>query len=397
MILRSDQIILGVCGNALGRRGGVWYTHHSFGRIVSLLAERFREVRYGAPRASRASQDTCDFPLDAANITICPWPIPGSSLGALKRPDRLLRSYWRLTGSCDAVFLRGTWPLIWTAHLMARLRRRHVVHWVVGNPRAIMAGAQRGYGRRIQRLGWWYAGFELLMLRLAVKLSGSHLLANGAELAKLYRSKRTIQVVSTSITENDFFVRDDTCSGETIRLLFVGFVRPEKGLEFALRAIPQIAADREVRLAIVGSWDQFSHEHERLTRLAEQLHLSDRIDWEGYIPFGPDLFDQMDRSDILVLPSLTEGTPRVLVEARARSLPVVSTDVGGIPSSVTDGRDGLLVPPRDATRLAQAISRVITDRDLRQQLIRRGRDRVKELTVERFVDLVVSTVLAAKE
>ncbi|MGD2111215.1 MAG: glycosyltransferase, partial [Phycisphaerae bacterium] len=75
----------------------------------------------------------------------------------------------------------------------------------------------------------------------------------------------------------------------------------------------------------------------------------------------------------------------------------VSTDVGGIPTSVTDGRDGLLVPPRDATRLAQAISRVITDRDLRQQLIRRGRDRVKELTVERFVDLVVSTVLAAKE
>ncbi len=144
-----------------------------------------------------------------------------------------------------------------------------------------------------------------------------------------------------------------------------------------------------MNLALVGGWDQFPEEHERLLRIIEELGIEKKVSWEGYAKFGADLFAQIDRSDMLVLPSLSEGTPHVLIEARARSLPIIASRVGGIPGSVSDGQDGLLVPPRDPTAIAQAISRVIGNQELRQRLIRQGRERVRMLTIEWFVDLVM--------
>lgn len=388
-----ERTVLSVYGNAITARDGVWHTHHSFGRIVERLTPHFAEVHYHAPQSPEASSDTCDYPLADPNLTVHPFSAYRNSLQAITRPDRLLREYWGMVKRCDALFLRGSSPLLWTAHLMARLRGVHVVHWIVGNPPAVMRGGRRGYSRAVHRMGILFARFEQRMTRIAARVGGSHLLTNGAELARLFKSAQTLQVVSTSTAEEDFLVRDDTCRGDTIRLLFVGFIRPEKGLEFLLRALPLVTRERHVHLAVVGSWDQFSGERERLDALIDELGLRDEVSWEGYAPFGRALFDQMDRSDILVLPSLSEGTPRVLVEARARSLPVIATRVGGIPSSVTDGMDGLLVPPRDPTALAAAVSRVIRDDALRCRMIRAGRETVRTWTVGRFVDLVLDRLV----
>ena len=378
-----------VCGNSVTRRGGIWHTHHSFGRIVERLAPRVRELHYHAPQATDAAARSCDSPLDTPNIVVHVWPVRRNSLHALRRPDRLLRDYWSMVRRCDALYLRGSGPLLWTAHWMARLRGVPVVHWIIANPSAVLRSERSRYAWWLHTLGLGFASLERAMLRLAVRASRAYVLANGAEVARLFRTRRTIPVVSTSITEADMFVRGDTCTGPDIRLLFVGFIRPEKGIEYLLRSLPLVDADRPVRLAIVGPWDQFPREHQRLNSIVEELALRGRVAWEGYCTFGHELFSQMDRSDLLVLPSLSEGTPRVLVEARARSLPIISTTVGGIPSSVTDGQDGLLVPPRDPAALASAISRIIRDGDLRRRLIGNGRERVKCMTIDRFVDLVL--------
>jgi glycosyltransferase involved in cell wall biosynthesis len=73
-------------------------------------------------------------------------------------------------------------------------------------------------------------------------------------------------------------------------------------------------------------------------------------------------------------------------------LPVVSTNAGGVPSSVSDGEDGLLVPPRDPKALAAALSEVMENGELRRALIRRGRERVRDWTVERFVATVLDAL-----
>ena len=76
----------------------------------------------------------------------------------------------------------------------------------------------------------------------------------------------------------------------------------------------------------------------------------------------------LDRSRVLVLASRSEGVPRVILEAFARSRPVVATAVGGVPDVVEPGRNGLLVAPGDMEGLADALVRVLTDDRLAAQL-----------------------------
>src|SRR6185295_17890657 len=99
-------------------------------------------------------------------------------------------------------------------------------------------------------------------------------------------------------------------------------------------------------------------------RVARSPYAAD-IELRGMLPFGEELFELYRTSDVYVLPSLSEGTPRTAVEARAFGCPVVATNVGGIPTSISDGVDGLLVPPRDPAALAAAIDRLLSDEALR--------------------------------
>lgn len=391
--MTERDLIVGTCGNPLVWREGKWYTHHSYGTIVRLIAPRVKQVVCHGPVLPEESAHKADCELRDPNITVHRWGTWYNTLRALRRPDRLLRQYWSLTKGCDALFIRGTHPLNWTLHWMARARGQRIVHWIAANSVQIIRSNPRGYGRLIEFLGLCFAYFERVMIRLSAKVSGGYLVTSGLELADVFRSKRTVGCASSSTTsEKDFLVREDTCTGETIRVMFLGFIRVEKGIEFLLRALPHVESDRPVQLALVGGWDQFPGERERLVHIIEELGITDRVSWEGYAKFGPDLFAQIDRSDMLVLPSLSEGTPHVLIEARARSLPIIASQVGGIPDSVCDGEDGLLVPPRRPKAIAEAISRIIADQTLRQRLIRQGRERVRKLTIEWFVDLIMNLI-----
>jgi glycosyltransferase involved in cell wall biosynthesis len=89
----------------------------------------------------------------------------------------------------------------------------------------------------------------------------------------------------------------------------------------------------------------------------------------------PDLLNAMD---IFVLPSYSEGVSLALLEAMAAGKPVIATAVGGLPEVVTEGENGLLIPPRDAEALAGALARLLTDPALAQRLGTNARARVRE-------------------
>ena len=81
--------------------------------------------------------------------------------------------------------------------------------------------------------------------------------------------------------------------------------------------------------------------------------------------------------DVFVLPSLSEGMGLSIMEAMAAGLPVVATEVGGVPELVVDGRTGLLVPPKDPDALAEAILECIREKGRAEEMGRRGRERVR--------------------
>lgn len=113
-----------------------------------------------------------------------------------------------------------------------------------------------------------------------------------------------------------------------------------------------------------GAGNDFTDE---LKRLIARLSLKDRVHFIGW---RSDLQRIIAGSDVVILPSHTEGFPRVVIEAMLLQVPVCATPVGGIPEAITDGVTGFLIPVDDAAVLADRISRLHADRSLRERVVR---------------------------
>ena len=111
-----------------------------------------------------------------------------------------------------------------------------------------------------------------------------------------------------------------------------------------------------------------------------RLGLGDRVQLLGYRDDVPDL---LAAADLFVLSSTVEGYPVALMEALAIGLPVVATAVGGVKVAVRDGRDGILVPPGDPARLAEAITEVVRDPERRARLARSAAARGEDYSITR--------------
>ncbi|NSW78202.1 MAG: glycosyltransferase [Chthonomonadetes bacterium] len=161
----------------------------------------------------------------------------------------------------------------------------------------------------------------------------------------------------------------------------VGRLSKEKGFDFLLRAFVDVhRAHPDTVLVIAGD----GIERERLRRLAKRLDMELHARFLGEIPNGAQLISGLN---LLVLPSLSEGMPNVVLEAFAYKTPVVATAVGGVPELVKDGETGWLVPPRNPHALAQAIRDALSNpEEARRRAENAYRHLLANFTVEKQVD-----------
>lgn len=168
-----------------------------------------------------------------------------------------------------------------------------------------------------------------------------------------------------------------------VRLLFVGRLADGKGLFDLLSAIDQMQ-DSNIRLDIIGDGPIRSDIQNAVNRRG----LDDIVTIHGYCDDVP---SAMATADILVLPSYREGTPRVITEARATGLPVVATDIAGIPEMVRDGETGFLVPPGDVDKFRSHLQDLVSSPDLRRRMSDRTQEGLerfeRETTAQAYRDL----------
>lgn len=371
-------------------RGGL-YVHGAFGRVIDRLAGRYEKVYLCAPIRKGEPNQSRDYLIRGDNVEMVALPFHQRTIESLRHYPAISRAYARLFRKSDFIFLRGMIPFVIAAYLLAILRRKKPCHWIVGNPIAAVKSNPRA-GCFMDLLSIGYAWQDRIFVKLGRRLTGGTFICNGQEVGQIYKSSHTMVTVSSTIADDEIFEREDTCNEDSVKILFVGFVRPEKGLEYLLEAVSKLRIDKPWELTIVGSWEPFKDYREKLDRIITYSKIEDRVHWAGYASYGSEMSGYLRQSDIFVFPTLSEGTPRVLVEARANGLPVVATNVGGIPTSVTDGKDGLLVPPKDVETLAMAIERVVKDGKLRRSLIRNGLGFAKRTTVNKFIELVVDNL-----
>jgi glycosyltransferase involved in cell wall biosynthesis len=149
---------------------------------------------------------------------------------------------------------------------------------------------------------------------------------------------------------------------EEFVLGFVGRLSGEKGLHHLLEAARRWSlSDCRWRLVLVGEGPQRG----ALEQAVGNFALRDRVIFTG---FQTDTSEWYPVMDAFVLPSLTEGTPMVLLEAMANGIPVIATSVGGVSAMIANGSNGILVPPADVPKLLEAMQIIASDGDLRERL-----------------------------
>jgi glycosyltransferase involved in cell wall biosynthesis len=140
-------------------------------------------------------------------------------------------------------------------------------------------------------------------------------------------------------------------------LLFFGFVRPYKGLEYLIQALPLVLAQQPVHLLVVG---EFWTSPEFYERYAREYGVESAVTFVNrYVP-NEELGQYFDLADVVVLPYVSATQSGVAQLAFGFGKPVVTTRVGGLHEVVHDGVNGLLVPPQDEVALADAIVRFYT-------------------------------------
>jgi len=160
-------------------------------------------------------------------------------------------------------------------------------------------------------------------------------------------------------------------------VISIAWLRWVKGFEWAIEAVRSlVAAGVPVEFTILGDdpKDEVGEpsERQRIAHAVADAGLDEHVHLVERAP-SHEVARRLQASHVFLLPSLEEGLPTVVLEAMASGVPVVATDCGGVSEAVSDGVEGLLVPPRDAAALAAALGRLWEDPALRQRMGEAGR------------------------
>ena len=382
----NDKILCYIGGGVVSIDGSTMTTTAFFGKIVNGLASSFKSVILVVPVVSRS--EAHDFTL-ASNVVVKNVPAGGSAVGNVKVSHRWRPVLSAAISHSDYVFIRGLFtPALGYIYYSCRHQNKPLLHWLIGNPKALLETHRRN-GFVKDSLGKVYTRFWCAYLdclhNYGKGLAGY--ICNGSEIYECFSKKKSWTVVSSTLTEEDYFLREDVCKLEPIIIGTLCYLRPENGVEYLLGAI-DLLRDGAIELHLYGGFGKYKSYEAQLLKLVNELDLRERVKFMGQVR-SVDVPSVMRKLDIFVLPTLSEGTPRVILEAQANCAPVIASKVGGIPDMITNGVSGVLVAPKSSKDLAMAISNMISNSRARREIIRNGYESAKMNDLTSLVSSIV--------
>jgi glycosyltransferase involved in cell wall biosynthesis len=361
--------------------GTLWESEGSFARYVDSLAPYFDEVVLMVP--------VFDVPpaagtrVRATNVRLAALPYFAGPRQFYPQIVSIVRRLRQSVAECDLVHLRIPSPAAMFAFRIARRLKRPVFALIVGDYRALLPQLPfRGLKRLLFRI--YVEAEERAVSRIA---RHSLAFANGAALRNKHidDNPRIVETKTTTLRAVDIGSRPDTCQTRPIRLLTVSRIDPRKNLRVLPEVVAALLRDGiDATLDIVGPPIGMIGERERdaIADVAVRAGVQSRVALRGAIPLD-ELMQRYRSYDMFVLPTGPgEGIPRVLLEAMASGLPVVTTAVAGIRSLVVDGHNGVLVEDPTAGAVASAVRTLIERPADRQRIIRGGYETARIHTLD---------------
>lgn len=362
--------------------GRLWEQEGSFARYVDSLAPYFDEVVLSVPVFDRPQAAGSRVRASNVRLAALPYfPGPRQFYPMLPKVHRRLREWVQ---QCDVIHLRVPSPAAIFAFRLATRLGKPVFLLVVGDYQALLPHLPyRGVKRRLFAL---YVAFEEWALRRMATRALTF--ANGAALREKHEAQGAVvfETRTTTLNVTDVVSRLDTCAGPRIRLLTVSRIDPRKGLRVLPAAVAELVnAGLDVSLDIVGpTIGQIGDEEQAaIAADAQRLGVAGRVTLAGAVPLDR-LIASYQEYDVFVLPTRPgEGVPRVLLEAMASGLPVITTRVSGIGSLVIHGQNGLLIDEPSPGAVARAVRLLLDQPKLRRDLIEGGYKTARAHTLER--------------
>lgn len=217
--------------------------------------------------------------------------------------------------------------------------------------------------------GLLYIAMEKLLARWTDGLIFESDFARRIYETRVGRDLAPTRVITNALHPTDF--ASHAPAGDAADFLFVGELRLLKGVDVMLQALAEVKRVRPVTAVIVGE----GPDQKEFERLARELQLNDAVVFTGAMP----AVEAFTRGRCIVVPSRAESLPFIVLEAAATELPMIATNVGGIPE-IVQGSDTLLVPPDSVHALVYAMHAFLDAPDAAR---RRARN-LKEIVAKRF-------------
>lgn len=240
----------------------------------------------------------------------------------------------------------------------------------------------------------WYPWSETRMARYSPvvvdnDLLASRLRAQGADVRLIVASLVRPQHVASRPPEGSL-------QPKPLRICWVGRMVRLKGLHVLLEALSLLARDAiAFSVDLVGHGDE-SYIRELRARISRP-GLDGKVRFLGPAQWGDGLFERLDRSEVFVLPSFTEGTPKTVTEAMARGLVVVASRVGGLARLVDDGETGFLVSAGDPNELSERLRALALNPDLRRRMAANTLRKASGLTLDAQLPILVTALKDAAD
>lgn len=227
-----------------------------------------------------------------------------------------------------------------------------------------------GYGVERTETG---AMYDELFERSACLLGSSQYLCD--KLIEFGADPEKVMFHTYSLDTDRFVCEQSEDDDGPVRLVTVARLVENKGISYALSALSDLfdrSPELDVEYHVVGPGPL----REELERQASDKGLDSVVTFRGPLARSG-VVEELAAADLFVLPSISEGFGKVLLEAQASCTAIVASSVGGIPSAVVPDESALLVPPRDVSALSNAIESLIRDPERRREMGRRGRENIQ--------------------
>lgn len=358
------------------------YTSSFLGVFIDALANEVDTLYLVMHETKSHGKEESDYLLKAKNISFVSL---GEKTPAWHRAifyKRILKKPLEQLTDCDAFIVRSPSPLAPYFHKFFP-KKQNLFFMIVGD---YIDGAEHLKSSTFRdRLIYQFLKYNDKLFTREIRKT--NVLVNSKALFEKYKDiAKNLEVIkTTTLTNNDFFDREDTCQSDKIRLVFTGRIDPAKGLFELLEALCVLNADEPRFELHVTGWEQDNLQKPvegKMIEKAKELGIDDCLHFHGRKAVGEELNAMYRMGDLYVLPSYHEGFPRTIWEALANSLPVVASAVGGIPSYLNDNENVILIQPKSVDEIVQGIQKVISQPELRKKLIANGKQIAKENTLE---------------